>query len=106
MLIVTSSNGRLRYIRFIVTSSGISAIHGPHHVAQTFTSTYFASGESFAASFLTPAASIVFSETSSASHFASAFFASSRLSDHFVEQPNTLVFSTGGAWPASSASIA
>src|SRR4051794_39456420 len=106
MLIVTSSNGRLRYIRCIVTRSGISARHGPHQVAHTFTSRYLPSGPSLAASFFTPAASIVLSETSSASHFARDFFASSVLSDHFVEQPKTLVFSTDGALPARSASIA
>src|SRR5438105_14987343 len=32
--IVTSSNGRLRYMRQVFCSSGNSAVHGPHQVAQ------------------------------------------------------------------------
>ena len=101
---MTSWKFRLRYIRFIVTNSGSSATHGPHQVAQTLTTSSLS--VSFLASLATPASSIVVSATGSWSHFASDFLASSRLSDHLVEQPKTRVFSTGTGLPASSASMA
>src|SRR5256885_9571911 len=104
MLMVIISNGRLRYIRFIVTSSGNSLTHGPHQVAQTLINSNFC--ESFFASALTASASIGEIFTGSASHLATAFFALSFFSAHLVEQPKTLVTSTGTFLPARSASIA
>src|SRR4051794_11956411 len=104
MLIVIISNGRLRYMRFIVTNSGNSVTHGPHHVAHTFTSSSFC--ELFLASAFTASASIGEIFTGSASHLASDFFALSVLSAHLVEQPKTFVVSTGTALPASIASTA
>src|SRR3954470_8346488 len=102
MLMVINSNGRLRYMRFIVTSSGSSVTHGPHHVAHTFTSSSLC--ESFFASALTASASIGEIFTGSASHLASDFFALSVLSAHLVEHPKTLVVSTATGLPASIAS--
>ena len=104
MLIVMNSNGRPRYIRFIVTNSGSSATQGPHQVAQRFTRRYFF--PSFFASASVPASLIVCSVTGAASHFAREATASFRLSDHFVEQPKTRVFGTGTSLPARSASTA
>src|ERR1051325_9857283 len=104
MLMVIISKGRLRYMRFMVTSSGNSLTHGPHQVAQTLINSSFC--ESFLASALTAAASIGEIFTASASHLASDFLAVSLLSAHFVEQPKTLVTSTGTGLPASNASIA
>src|SRR5436305_11616692 len=104
MLMMIISKGRLRYMRFIVTSSGSSLTHGPHQVAQTLISSSFC--ESFFASALTASASIGEIFTGSASHLARDFFALSVLSAHFVEQPKTLVTSTGTGLPASIASMA
>jgi hypothetical protein len=104
MEIVIISKSRWRYIRFIVTSSGSSVTHGWHHVAQTLTRRSFL--VSLAASALTAASSISEMLTGSAFHLARDFSASLRLSAHLVEQPKTLVFSTGTGRPASSASIA
>jgi hypothetical protein len=103
-LIVTSRNGRRRYIRFTVTSSGSSATHGPHHITQTLTTSSCL--VSVFASFATPSSSSASSVTASRSHFSRDRRASSRLSAHFVEQPKTRVFATGTGLPASSASMA
>src|SRR4051812_19190638 len=104
MLIVTSLTLRPRYIRCIVTNSGISATQGPHQVAQRLTSRRSFVG--FLMSLATPESSIGSRETGSASHFARDFSASLRLSAHLVEQPKTRVFSTGTGLPARSASTA
>src|SRR6478735_559538 len=77
---------------------------GPHHVAQTLTRRNFL--ESLAARALAPAMSMVLRSTGSASHLAKAFFTSSFLLYHLVEQPKTLVFSTATGLSARSASIA
>ncbi len=61
---------------------------------------------SFLTSFATPASSIGSSVTGSASHFASDLAASSRLSAHFVEQPETRVVATGTFLPVRIASTA
>src|SRR5688572_3680335 len=104
MLMVTNSKGRLRYMRFISTRWGSSITHGAHHVAQTLTNRSFL--ESLARKAFAPARSRGLRSTGSASHFASAFLASSVLVFHFVEQPKTLVVSTGAGWPARTASMA
>src|ERR1051325_1364984 len=104
MLMVIISKGRLRYMRFIVTSSGNSLTHGPHQVAQTLINSSFC--ESFFASILTASASIGEIFTGSASHLAKDFLALSLLLAHLVEQPKTLVTSTGTFFPAKRASIA
>src|SRR5262245_22371959 len=101
---VTSLKSRLRYIRFISTSSGSSATHGPHHVAQRLTSR--SALPSFLASLAAPASSISFSSTGSASHLARDALASALLSDHLVEHPKTRVVATGTSRPASRASTA
>ena len=85
-------------MRFMVTNSDSSATHGPHQVAHRFTNSNLSAR--LRTSSATPRSSIGLSVTSSAFHLASDLRASSRLSDHFVEQPNTRVFSTGTGLPA------
>src|SRR5438132_13273545 len=101
---VTSWNGRLRYMRFMVTKSGNSATHGAHHVAHTLTTSSFF--VSFLASLPAASSSMGSNLTGSLSHCSSDRLASSRLSAHFVEQPNTRVFATGTGTPDSNASTA
>ena len=108
-----NSNGRLRYMRFMVTNSGISCMHGPHQVAHRFTSSSLPesvgaalAAEAFFASFSTLARSIVSRVTGSASHFLSDSPTVDCLSAHLVEQPKTFVVSTGTGFPANSASMA
>src|SRR5262249_13167841 len=103
-LIVTSWNGRPRYIRFIVTNSGSSATQGPHQVAQTLITVSFL--DSPFTSRATSGTSIGSSETGSASHLANAFRASACFSAHLVEQPKTRVLSTGTGLPARRAKTA
>src|SRR5262245_23683103 len=86
--------------------SGISSLHGPHHVAQKFTSRYFPVG--FLRSALRPSSETVSTVTGLAFHAASCFWTLPILVSlfHLVEQPKTAVWFTAGCLPASSASIA
>src|ERR1043165_3644039 len=84
--------------------SGNSTWQGPHHVAQTLTTRSFP--ESFAVRALRPAASMGVSATSSWAHFFSPSASQLFFSAHLIEQPNTLVFSTGTGWPARTAALA
>src|SRR5258706_12368668 len=95
MLMVIISKGRLRYMRFISTSSGSSMTQGPHQVAQMLTRRSFLASSLLATSFLMPSRSMVFRVTGSASHVARDFFTSSFLVAHLLEQRKPLVFSTG-----------
>src|SRR5918996_1682218 len=103
MLIVTRSNGRLRYMRHVLTRSGISATHGAHQVAQKLTRTVFS--VAFARIFLTPGASIFSSVTGSFLNRATSVFADD-LPIHLIEHPTVGVVSTSTGLPASTASIA
>src|SRR5688572_22593455 len=103
MLTVTSSNGRLRYMRQVFSRSGISAVQGAHHVAQKFTRTVLS--VAFLRSALRPSTPIRSSVTGSLANRASSVF-NDDLPIHLIEQPTAGVFSTATVLPSSTASIA
>src|ERR671913_1855810 len=103
MLTVTSSKGRLRYMRQVFIRSGNSAVHGAHHVAQKLTSSVLPVG--FLRSVRMPSTSIFSSGTGS---FAKACASASReafLSSHFTEQPTAGVLSRCLGFLARRASL-
>src|SRR5665647_3934558 len=88
-LMVINSNGRFLYIRSMITRSGISVIHGPHHDAQIFISLTLP--VLFLISSLTPSASISSSVTGNPAQSLYSFFVYSFFHDHLTEHPNTFV---------------
>src|SRR5690606_6191607 len=100
----TNSKSRSRYILLMLTSSGNSIMHGPHHVAQKFTKRSFF--ESFFIKSPASAKLISFKLTGSLAHSSNCFFAHSPFHDHLTEQPNVFVLSTGTSLPLTNASSA
>src|SRR6476620_4312398 len=104
MLKVTRSKGRGTYIRYMFSSSGNSAKHGPHQVAHKLTSIIFSLA--FLRSDFKPSAFTDFTFTVWASISAKSSFLPSSLYIHLVEQPTEGVFATFTGLPPRRASIA
>ena len=100
----TNSKSRAPYIRCMVTNSGYSIIHGPHHVAHTLTRRYLF--VLFASTSLIPFRSASITSTGFFFQSASYLALHSVLSAHLIEQPNVFVFSTGTGLPSRRATMA
>src|SRR5277367_1234624 len=90
-LMVTSSKLPLRYILFMVTSSGSSTRQGPHVVAQTFIKSIL--GVAFVTRVLIVCTSADCKVTGSFSMASNSRAAAALFSDHLMEQPKVRVFS-------------
>src|SRR5688572_1969891 len=104
MLMLMNSKLRMSNRRDVATSSGNSATHGAHQVAQTLNSRTF--GVPPLRNAATPAASIGSMSTGVLSHFCIFSVIPVFLVIHLVEQPCGFVIGTGTGWPANNASTA
>src|SRR5688572_11342017 len=104
MLMLMNSKLRMSNRRDVATSSGNSATHGAHQVAQTLNRRRFFLPPLRNAA--TPAASIRSMSTGVLSHFCIFSVMPVFFVIHLVEQPCGLVMGTGTGWPANNASTA
>ena len=104
MLTVTRSKARWPYMRYMVSSSGNSSIHGPHQVAQK--SINRSLPVEFLRNAFSSSAETRFTLTGCASIFSNSSLVLASLYIHLVEHPTEGVFETSTGFPARRESMA